>query len=85
MCHALPKKSTPIGSYYFQHRTKGPAVYITALIPGKWDHWRDDWVVMQEDVHDRLELPTAALMGHRSGWEKVLNLQPAYRPVLKRI
>jgi hypothetical protein len=85
MCHALLKKSTPIGSYYFQHRTKGPAMYIAALIPGKWDHWRDDWVVMQEEVHDRLELPTTALMGHRSGWEKVLNLQPAYRPVLKRI
>jgi hypothetical protein len=24
-------------------------------------------------------------MGHRSGWEKILDLQPAYLPVLKRI
>jgi hypothetical protein len=42
-------------------------------------------VIMQAEVHDRLELPTAVPMGHRGGWEKVLNLQPTYRPVLKRI
>jgi hypothetical protein len=61
------KRASPIGSYYFQHRTMGPAVYITALTFGKWDHWMDDWVIMQAEVHDRLELPIAAPMGHRSG------------------
>jgi hypothetical protein len=59
--------------------------YITALTPGKWDHWRDEWVIMQVEAHDRLELPTAAPTGHHSCWEKVPNLQPAYLPVMKRI
>jgi hypothetical protein len=40
---------------------------------------------MQAEVHDRLVLPTAASMSHRSGWEKVPNLQSAYLPVRKRI
>jgi hypothetical protein len=31
-------------------------------------------VIMQVEVHDRMELPTAALTGHRSSWEKVPNL-----------
>jgi hypothetical protein len=61
------KRASPIGSYYFQHKTMGPAVYITALTLGKWDRWMDDWVIMQAEVHDRLELLIAALMGHRSG------------------
>jgi hypothetical protein len=60
-------------------------VYITALTLGKWDRWRDDWVIMQAEVHDRLVLSTAAPMGRRNGWEKVPNLQSAYLPVLKRI
>jgi hypothetical protein len=37
------KRASPIGGYYFQHRTKGPVVYITALTPSKWDHWRDKY------------------------------------------
>jgi hypothetical protein len=61
------KRASPIGSYYFQHMTMDPAVYITALTLGKWDRWMDDWVIMQAEVHDRLELPIAVPMGHRSG------------------
>jgi hypothetical protein len=45
-------------------------VYIIALSPSKWDHWREDCVIMQADVHKQLELPTAALTGHRSDWER---------------
>jgi hypothetical protein len=41
-------------------------VYITALSPDKWDHWRDDWVIMEAEVHDRLELPIGTLTGHRN-------------------
>jgi hypothetical protein len=85
-CVALfQKKASPIGGYYFQHRTKGPAVYIIAITLGKWDRWRDDWVIMQAEVHDRLELMTTAAMGRHSGWERVPNLQSSYRPMLKRI
>jgi hypothetical protein len=60
-------------------------MYITTLSPGKWDRWRDDWVIMQVEVHDRLEMLTATSMGSHNGWEKVPNLQLAYRPMLKRI
>jgi hypothetical protein len=55
------------------------------LSPSKWDHWRDDWVIVQTEVNDRLALPTGNPMGRCSHWEKVLELQRAYDPVLKRI
>jgi hypothetical protein len=42
-------------------------------------------VIVQTDFHDRLELPTSAPMSTRSHLEKVLDLQRAYDPVLKRI
>jgi hypothetical protein len=67
MLRSSEKRASPIGGYYFKHRTKGPDVYITALTLGKWDRWRDDWVIMLAEVHDRLVLPTAAPMGHRNG------------------
>jgi hypothetical protein len=68
------ENSIPLGGYYFQHRTKGPAMYITVLSPGKWDHWRDDWLIMQAEVHDRLEMPTVVPTGSRNRWEKVPDL-----------
>jgi hypothetical protein len=74
MLRSSRKRACPIDGYYFQHRTKGLALYIATLTLSKWDRWRDDWVIMQAEVHDRLELPTAAPMGRRSGWEKVPNL-----------
>jgi hypothetical protein len=83
--HSSRKRVSPIGSYYFQHGTKSPPVYITTLTPDKWDRRRDGCVIMQAEVHDQLELSTAAPTGYRSGWENVPNLQSAYRPVLKRI
>jgi hypothetical protein len=72
-------------AYYFWHRSKGPTTYIATLTPGTWDHWRDDWVIVQANAHDRLELPTDAPMGNHGGWEKVPNLQRAYDPVVRRI
>jgi hypothetical protein len=61
------KRASPLSGYYLQHRTKGLAMYIAALSPGKWDHWRADWVIMQAEVHDRLELPIAASTGSYNG------------------
>jgi hypothetical protein len=46
MLRSFEKWVSPISGYYFQHRTKGPTVYIAALTPIKWDHWRDDWAIM---------------------------------------
>jgi hypothetical protein len=43
----LVNKQPPrLGGYYFQHRTKGPSRYITALSPNRWEHWREDWVLV---------------------------------------
>jgi hypothetical protein len=72
--HSFGKRVFPLSGYYFQHRTKGIAVYIATLSPDKWDRWRDDWVIMQAEVHDRLELLTAAPMGSHNGWEKAPDL-----------
>jgi hypothetical protein len=55
------------------------------LNPGKWDHWMDDWVIMQAEVHDQLELMTAVPTASRNGRERVPNLQRDYCPMLKRI
>jgi hypothetical protein len=39
------RSPNPISSYYFQHRAKGPSKYISTLSLGKWDRWREDWVI----------------------------------------
>jgi hypothetical protein len=46
-----------IGGYYFQRRTSGHARYIAPVSPGRWERWREDWALVQADVHDRLTLP----------------------------
>jgi hypothetical protein len=79
------RNPAPLGGYYSQHQTKGPPMYITALSPSKWDRWREDWVIMQADAHNRLVLPTTTLMDRCSDSEKVPDLQRAYNPVLQRI
>jgi hypothetical protein len=42
-------------------------------------------MIVQAGIHDRLGMSTTASMGRRSDWEKVLDLQQAYNPVLERI
>jgi hypothetical protein len=53
--------------------------------PAKWDYWREDWVIVPTDRHDRPVLPTRAPTGNRDHWEKTLRLQPAFELVIKRI
>jgi hypothetical protein len=84
LCFAR-RSSTHIGSYYFQHYTKGPSKYIATLSPAKWDRLREDWVIAHGDAHDQLELPTPTPTTHCSDWEKDPNLQPAYNTLLDRI
>jgi hypothetical protein len=74
-----------IGAYYFQLQAKGPIVYITPISPRKWDHWREDWVVVWADIHDRLVLPTESQMAKKTTWEETPKLHVAYRTVIKRI
>jgi hypothetical protein len=49
-----------LSGYYFQHQMKGSLKYITALSPGRWEHWRVEWVLVQADAHERLTLLTTA-------------------------
>jgi hypothetical protein len=58
--HWVRKGMNPIGTYYFQFRAKEPVAYIAAVSPSKWDRWREDWVIVRADPHDRLVLPTRA-------------------------
>jgi hypothetical protein len=70
MFHSVSKHPPRIGGYYFQHRTKGPPRYIPALSPDKWDHWREDWVLVQPNTHERSVLPTAVPMALCADWEQ---------------
>jgi hypothetical protein len=60
------KGSGLIDAYYFQLQAKGPITYITPISPGKWDRWRDDWVIIQTNVHDCLVLQTESPTAKRS-------------------
>jgi hypothetical protein len=60
-------------------------VYIAPISPDKWDHWREDWVVIWADIHDRLVLSTESPMAMKIAWEEIPKLHVAYGPVIKRI
>jgi hypothetical protein len=74
-----------LNGYYFQHRMKGSLKYLAALSPGRWERWREDWVLVQADTHKRLTLPTAVPVTPRADWEQDPGLEPAYNTVLGRI
>jgi hypothetical protein len=40
---------------------------------------------MRADTHDHLVLPTEAPTGKHDGWEEILKLQRAFKPIIKRI
>jgi hypothetical protein len=79
------KQPPRLGGYYFQHQTKGSSKYIAALSPGRWERWRDDWVLVQTDAHERLMLPTAAPMTLHVHWEQDSGLETIFNHVLGRI
>jgi hypothetical protein len=56
---AASQRPPLIGGYYFACRTQGPSRYIAPVSPGRWERWREDWVLMQADAHDRLVIPAA--------------------------
>jgi hypothetical protein len=74
-----------IGGYYFARRTQGPSRYIAPVSPGRWERWREDWVMMQADAHDRLVIPAAAPTLNRAKWGKDPGLESGFDPVLDRI
>jgi hypothetical protein len=57
--HPVNRQPPHLCGYYFQHQTKGSLKYIAVLNPGRWKRWREDWVLVQADAHERLTLPIA--------------------------
>jgi hypothetical protein len=74
-----------IGDHYFQHRTPGHACYIVPISPGRWEQWREDWALVQADVHNRLALPVGDPTLDRTEWGKDPGLEPSFYPRLDRI
>jgi hypothetical protein len=74
-----------IGGYYFQRRTHGHARYITSVSPGRWERWREDWALVQADIHDRLAFLIGGPTLDRTEWGKDPGLEPGFDPVLDRI
>jgi hypothetical protein len=74
-----------IGGHYFQCRTSGHARYIAPISPGRWERWREDWALVQADVHDRLALPVGGPTLDRTEWGKDPGPEPGFDPVLDRI
>jgi hypothetical protein len=74
-----------IGSHYFQRQTPGHTRYITPVSPGRWEQWREDWALVQADVHDHLALPVGGPTLDCTEWGKDPGLEPGFDPVLDRI
>jgi hypothetical protein len=82
---AVSPRPPLIGGYYFQHRTPGHTHYIMPVSPSRWEWWREDWALVQVDVHDRLTLPVGGPTPDRTEWEKTHGLEPGFDPVLDQI
>jgi hypothetical protein len=82
---ATSQRPPLIGGYYFARRTQDPSWYIAPVSLGRWERWREDWVLMQADAHDRLVIPAAAPTLNRAEWEKDPDLESGFDPVLDRI
>jgi hypothetical protein len=79
------KRPPLIGGHYFQRWTLGHARYIAPVSPGRWERWREDWALVQANVHDRLALPVGGPTLDRTEWGKDPGLEPGFDPVLDRI
>jgi hypothetical protein len=82
---AVSQRPPLIGGYYFQRRTQGHACYIVHISPGRWERWREDWALVQANVHDRLALLIDGLTLDRTEWVKDPGLKSNFDPVLDRI
>jgi hypothetical protein len=82
---AVSTRPPLIDDHYFQRRTPGHDCYITPISPGRWEWWREDWALVQADVHDRLALPVGIPTLDRTEWRKDPHLEPGFDPVLDQI
>jgi hypothetical protein len=82
---AASQRPPLIDDYYFQRRTQSHACDITSVSPGRWERWREDWVLVQVDAHDWLALPVDAPTLDRTEWVKDPSLESGFNPMLDRI
>jgi hypothetical protein len=82
MLKVVSQRPPLIGGYYFQRRTQGHAHYIAPISPGRWERWREDWVLVQADVHDRLTLPIGGPTLDRTEWVRDPGLELGFNLVL---
>jgi hypothetical protein len=82
---AVSTRPSLIGGHYFQSQTSGHARYIAPVSPGRWERWREDWALVQADIHDRLALPVGGSTLDHTEWGKDPGLEPGFDPVLDRI
>jgi hypothetical protein len=75
-------RSPLIDGYYFQRRTPGHARYIAPVSTGRWEQWREDWALVQTNVHDRLALPIGSPTLDHTEWVKDPGLELSFDPVL---
>jgi hypothetical protein len=52
---------------------------------GRWDRWREDWVVLRADVHECLVLPTESPTAKKTAWEETPRLHVPFGLVIERI
>jgi hypothetical protein len=74
-----------IDGHYFQRWTPGHDRYIAPVSPGRWERWREDWALVQADIHDWLALPVGGPTLNRTEWWKDPGLEPGFDPMLDRI
>jgi hypothetical protein len=46
MLRQVNRQPPRLSDYYFQHRTKVSLKYLIILSPGRWERWREDWVLV---------------------------------------
>jgi hypothetical protein len=79
---AVSPRPPLISGHYFQRWTPGHARYITPVSLGRWERWREDWALVQADVHDRLTLPGGGPTLDHIEWGKDPDLEQGFDPVL---
>jgi hypothetical protein len=85
MLNAASTRPPLIGGHYLQRRTPGHAHYIAPVSPGRWERWREDWALVQADIHDQLALPIGDLTPDRTELGKDPGLEPGFDPMLDQI
>ncbi|KAJ1293560.1 hypothetical protein BS78_01G077800 [Paspalum vaginatum] len=79
------RSSTEIGRYYFLLKgSGGRSTYLPTFASAKWEHWRNDWVIVRAEPNDRLALPDSSPDAPLPEGAST-DLPPEFFPVLARI